>query len=47
MHFMEERRQPKVVLLPGHMLAIVARSAIERAATPGPKNSTNCPTTPI
>ena len=29
------------------MLAIVARSAIDKAATPGPKNSTNWPTTPI
>ena len=29
------------------MLAIVARSAMDSCATPGPKNSTNCPTTPI
>lgn len=30
----------------GHMLAIVARSAMDSWATPGPKNSTNLPTTP-
>lgn len=30
----------------GHMLAIVARSAMDSCATPGPKNSTNLPTTP-
>lgn len=30
----------------GHMLAIVARSAMDSWATPDPKNSTNLPTTP-
>jgi hypothetical protein len=30
----------------GHMLAMVALSAIDSVATPGPKNSTNLPTTP-
>lgn len=30
----------------GHMLAIVALSAMDNWATPGPKNSTNLPTTP-
>lgn len=30
----------------GHMLAMVARSAMDSWATPGPKNSTNFPTTP-
>ena len=31
---------------PGHMLPSVARSAIVRCSRPGPKNSTNLPTTP-
>jgi len=31
----------------GAMLAIVALSARERDSTPGPKNSTNLPTTPL
>src|SRR5262249_41705427 len=30
----------------GHMLPSVARSAIVRCSSPGPKNSTNLPTTP-
>lgn len=30
----------------GHMLAMVALSAMDSWATPGPKNSTNFPTTP-
>lgn len=30
----------------GHMLEMVARSAMDRDASPGPKNSTNLPTTP-
>lgn len=30
----------------GHILLIVARSAIDNSETPGPKNSTNFPTTP-
>ena len=34
-------------MIPGHMLAMVARSAMDREATPSPKNSTNFPTTPI
>src|SRR6266850_936464 len=38
---------PHVAPYSGAMLAIVARSASESAAMPGPKNSTNFPTTPF
>ncbi len=38
---------PQVAPYSGAMLAIVARSASGSAATPGPKNSTNFPTTPF
>ena len=37
---------PQVAPYSGAMLLIVARSANGSAATPGPKNSTNLPTTP-
>jgi len=40
-------KYPTVAPYSGHMLEMVALSANERAATPGPKNSTNFPTTPI
>ncbi len=39
-------KMPQVAPYSGAMLAIVARSASGRAARPGPKNSTNLPTTP-
>src|SRR5258708_1727697 len=39
-------KKPQVAPYSGDMLPIVARSAIERFARPGPKNSTNLPTTP-
>ena len=38
---------PQVAPYSGAMLAIVARSASGRSARPGPKNSTNLPTTPF
>ena len=37
---------PQVAPYSGAMLEIVARSASGRVASPGPKNSTNLPTTP-
>ena len=40
-------KKPVVAPYSGHMLEMVARSAMDSAATPGPKNSTNLPTTPI
>jgi hypothetical protein len=40
-------KNPTVAPYSGHMLEMVARSAMDKAATPGPKNSTNLPTTPI
>ncbi len=40
-------KNPTVAPYSGHMLAIVALSAMDSCATPGPKNSTNLPTTPI
>ena len=45
--FSSTGKYPTVAPYSGHMLDIVARSAMDRAATPGPKNSTNLPTTPI
>ena len=39
-------KKPQVAPYSGAMLPIVARSAIVRPARPGPKNSTNLPTTP-
>ena len=39
-------KKPTVAPYSGHMFDIVARSAIDKEATPGPKNSTNFPTTP-
>ena len=39
-------KNPTVAPYSGHMLEMVARSAIDSVATPGPKNSTNLPTTP-
>ena len=38
---------PQVAPYSGDMLPIVARSASGSGATPGPKNSTNFPTTPF
>ena len=38
---------PQVAPYSGAMLAIVARSASDNAHRPGPKNSTNFPTTPV
>ena len=43
-HVDREDRDRRAVL--GHMLPSVARSAMVRSASPGPKNSTNFPTTP-
>ena len=40
-------KMPQVAPYSGAMLAIVARSASGRLARPGPKNSTNLPTTPF
>ena len=40
-------KKPVVAPYSGHMLEMVARSAMDSPATPGPKNSTNLPTTPI
>ena len=40
-------KKPQVAPYSGAMLPMVARSAIESAARPGPKNSTNRPTTPF
>ena len=45
--FSSTGKNPTVAPYSGHMLAIVALSAMESWATPGPKNSTNLPTTPI
>ena len=39
-------KKPTVAPYSGHMLEMVARSVIDSVATPGPKNSTNLPTTP-
>ena len=39
-------KNPQVAPYSGDMLPSVARSAIVRPARPGPKNSTNLPTTP-
>ena len=39
-------KKPQVAPYSGAMLPIVARSASDRSATTGPKNSTNLPTTP-
>jgi hypothetical protein len=39
-------KKPQVAPYSGAMLPMVARSAIDRSSTPGPKNSTNLPTTP-
>ena len=39
-------KKPQVAPYSGAMLPMVARSAIVRPARPGPKNSTNLPTTP-
>src|SRR5689334_9620659 len=38
---------PQVAPYSGAMLAMVARSASGNDASPGPKNSTNLPTTPV
>ena len=40
-------KKPQVAPYSGAMLAIVARSANGKCCTPGPKNSTNLPTTPF
>jgi aconitase A len=40
-------KKPQVAPYSGAMLAIVARSANGKSVTPGPKNSTNLPTTPL
>ena len=40
-------KKPIVAPYSGAMFAIVARSVSASAATPGPKNSTNFPTTPF
>ena len=40
-------KKPQVAPYSGAMLAIVARSANGKSVTPGPKNSTNLPTTPF
>ena len=40
-------KKPQVAPYSGDMFPIVARSASERAARPGPKYSTNFPTTPV
>ena len=40
-------KNPHVAPYSGAILAIVARSANGSSATPGPKNSTNFPTTPF
>ena len=40
-------KYPTVAPYSGHMLAIVALSAIDNCDTPLPKNSTNLPTTPM
>ncbi len=39
-------KKPQVAPYSGDMLPSVARSAIDRLAMPGPKYSTNLPTTP-
>ena len=39
-------KMPQVAPYSGAMFAIVARSASLSSASPGPKNSTNLPTTP-
>lgn len=39
-------KKPQVAPYSGAMFAIVARSANGKFVTPGPKNSTNLPTTP-
>lgn len=44
--FLSTGKKPTVAPYSGHMLLIVARSAIDNSATPEPKNSTNLPTTP-
>ena len=45
--FSSTGKKPTVAPYSGHMLAIVALSAMDKWVTPGPKNSTNLPTTPI
>ena len=40
-------KNPQVAPYSGAMFAIVARSASGKCCTPGPKNSTNLPTTPF
>ena len=40
-------KYPTVAPYSGHMLEMVARSAMDNWTIPGPKNSTNFPTTPI
>lgn len=45
--FSSTGKNPMVAPYSGHMLAMVALSAMDRWLTPGPKNSTNLPTTPI
>lgn len=46
MLFSSTGKNPIVAPYSGHMLAMVALSAMDSDATPGPKNSTNLPTTP-
>lgn len=43
----ETGKKPQVAPYSGAMLAIVAWSSMVRLITPGPKNSTNLPTTPF
>lgn len=45
--FSSTGKNPTVAPYSGHILEMVARSAMESWETPGPKNSTNFPTTPI
>ena len=44
--FSSTGKKPIVAPYSGHIFAIVALSAMDKWLTPGPKNSTNLPTTP-